>query len=77
MPPVFAIVIASLILGTIFARFNIFAVLIGAAALVAGVFLYDLGRGVVLAQALLEGLAAALALQVAYLVAQFLRRSQN
>jgi hypothetical protein len=74
---VFAIVIASLILGTIFARFNIFAVLIGAAALVAGVFLYDLGRGVVLAQALLEGLAAALALQVAYLVAQFLRRSQN
>ena len=73
----FAIIVASLVLGVLLARFNIFAVLIGTAICAGGTFIYNLSRDVALAQALLASLAAAFASQVGYLGSQFLRRSQK
>jgi hypothetical protein len=71
---VFAIMVAGFVFGMLLARFNIFAALIGAAICAAGSFVYEISRDVASAQALLAGLGAAFALQLGYLVAQFLRR---
>jgi len=74
---VFAIMILSLVLGVLLARFNIFAALVGSAVCAASSFAYDISREVAPAQALLSSLGAAFALQLGYLVTQFLRRQQK
>ena len=74
---VFAILIASLVLGILLARFNIFAALVGSAICAASSFFYDISREVAPAQAFLAGVGAAFALQLGYLVTQFLRRQQK
>ena len=74
---VFAIIIASLVIGILLARFNIFAALIGAAICAASAFAYDISRDVAPSQAFLASLGAAFALQLGYLATQFLRRQQK
>lgn len=71
----FAIVVASFILGFFFlARFNVLAALVGAVICALCSFIYDVSRDVAFIYALLAGVVAAAVSQAGYIAAQFLRR---
>jgi hypothetical protein len=75
---VFALIVASFVLGFLLARFNVSGALV-ATAICAGVssFIYVVTNGLTLAHVLVTSLATVFAIQVGYLVGQFLHRPRN
>jgi hypothetical protein len=74
---VFALMVASLILGFLLARFNVFAALVATAICAVSSFIYDMTSDQTLAHFLPASLATAFVLQVGYLVGQFLWRPRK
>jgi hypothetical protein len=74
---VLALVIVSLVLGFLLARFNVFAALVATALCAVSCFIYTVTSDFTLGYSLLTSLATALALQVGYLVSQFLWRPRK
>jgi hypothetical protein len=74
---VFFLMIASLILGFLMARFNVLAALVATEICAVSSFIYYMTSDVTLAHILLVSLATAFVLHVGYLVGQFLWRPRK
>jgi hypothetical protein len=74
---VFALIVASLVLGFLLARFNVFAALVATAMCAVISFIYVVISDLTLAHILLTSLTTAFVLQVGYLVGQFLWRPRK
>ena len=71
------VIIVSLVLGFLLARFNVFAALVATALCAVSSFIYAVTRDLTLAHSLLTSFATALVLQVGYLFGQFLWRPRK
>jgi hypothetical protein len=74
---VFAFIVASLVLGFLLARFNVFAALVATAMCAVSSFIYVVISDLTLAHVLLTSLTTAFVLQVGYLAGQFLWRPRK
>jgi hypothetical protein len=74
---VFALMVASFVLGFLLSRFNVFAALVATAICAVSSFIYVVISDLTLAHVLLTSLATAFVLQVGYLVGQFLWRPRK